>query len=93
MLLETLQLSPITAAQIKTWTAHDPVLSQVQDPVLQGWTTTTEPELLPYQRRRDELSIHDGCTLCGNRIIVPPPGRAEVMSDLHDGHPGICRMK
>ena len=69
LLLENLQLSPITAAQIKIWTAHDPVLSQVQDLVLQGWTTTTEPELLPYQRRRDELSILDGCILWGNIII------------------------
>ena len=93
LLLEALQLSPITAAQIKTWTDHDPVLSQVRDLVLKGWTTTTNPELSPYQRRRDELSTHDGCLLWGNRVIVPPPGRAKVMADLHEGHPEICRMK
>ena len=72
LLLETLQLSPITAAQIKTWTDHDPILSQVQELVLQGWVTTTKTELLPYQRRRYELSIHDGCLLWGNRVVVPP---------------------
>ena len=93
LLLETLQLSPITAAQIKTWTDHDPILSQVRELVLQGWVTTTKTELLPYQRRRNELSIHDGCLLWGNRVVVPPPGRAKVIADLHDGHPGICRMK
>ena len=49
--------------------------------------------MLPYQRRRYELSTHDGCVLWGNRVIVPPPGRAKVMSDLHDDHPGVCRMK
>ena len=93
LLLETLQLSPITAAQIKIWTDHDPVLSQVRDLVLQGWTSTTEPDLLPYQRRRYELSTHDGCVLWGNRVIVPPPGCAQVMSVLHDGHPRVCCMK
>ena len=54
---------------------------------------TTKPELAPYQRHRDELSIHDGCVLWGNRVIVLPPGHAKVMADLHEGHPGICRMK
>ena len=93
LLLEALQFSPITAAQIKAWTDHDPILSQVRDLVMKGWTTTTNPELSPYQRRKDELSIHDGCLLWGSRVIVPPPGRNKVMADLHEGHPGICRMK
>ena len=93
LLLETLQLFPITAAQIKTWTSQDPVLSKVRDLVLQGWLDTSDPLLLPYQRRKYELNILDGCVLLGNRVVVPPPGRAKVMADLHDGHPGICRMK
>ena len=93
LLLETLQLFPITAAQIKTWASQDPVLSKVRDLVLQGWLDTSDPLLLPYQRRKYELSILDGCVLLGNRVVVPPPGRAKVMADLHDGHPGICRMK
>ena len=86
LLLETLQLSPITAAQIKTWTDHDLILSQVRELVLQGWVTTTKPEMLPHQCRRYELSIHDGC-------LLPPAGRAKVMADLYDGHPGICHIK
>ena len=57
---------------------------------MKGWTTNTNPELSPCQRRRDELSIHDGCLLYGNRVIVPSPGRNKVMADHHDGHPGIC---
>ena len=47
----------------------------------------------PYQRRKCELSIEDGCILWGNRIIVPPPGRAKVIDTLHEGHPGMARMK
>ena len=37
---------------------------------------TSDPSMQPYQRRKCELSIEDGCILWGNRIIVPPPGRA-----------------
>ena len=46
---------------------------------------------LPTQKRRAERKrwLH----LVGNRVIVPPPGRPAVMEELHDGHPGICRMK
>ena len=69
LLLEALQLSPITAAHT------DPILSQVRDLVIKGWTMTTKPELSSYQRRRDELSIHDGCLLWGSKVIVPPPGQ------------------
>ena len=58
LLLETLQLSTITATQIKTWTDHDPVLSQVRELVLPGWMTTLKPELQPYQCCRNELGIH-----------------------------------
>ena len=36
LLLENLQLSPVTTAQIKGWTNRNPVLSKVRDVVLQG---------------------------------------------------------
>ena len=52
--------------------------------------TTTKTELLPYQYHKYELSNHD---VWGNRVVVPFPGHAKVMADLHNGHPGICRMK
>ena len=92
-LMETLQMSPVTAKQIKFWTSHDPILSKVRDRVLQGWVDTSDPKLLPYQRRKNELSIEDGCILWGNRVVVPPPGQAKVMDTLHEGHPGMARMK
>ena len=31
--------------------------------------------------------------LWGSRIIVPKPGREQLLSLLHDGHPGISKMK
>ena len=90
LLLELLRTTPVTASQIRTWTSRDPTLARVREQVQQGWTLTTGDEHL---RRKDELSVQDGCILWANRVIVPPPGRPAVMEELHDGHPGICRMK
>ena len=93
LLMESLSMSPVSARQIKSWTDRDPVLSRVRRFVLQGWRSTNDPVLRPYQRRKNELSVQDGCVLWGNRVVVPPPGRVKVMEELHEGHPGASRMK
>ena len=93
--MDRLQTTPITAKQIKQWTRRDPILSQVLDRVLSGWPRTTEATetLKPYERRREELSLQDGCLLWGNRVIIPDTAQARVLEELHVGHPGISRMK
>ena len=35
----------------------------------------------------------DGCILFGSRVLVPPPGRKQLLFEVHQGHPGISRMK
>ena len=93
LLMNMLENSPVSATQIRTWTINDPVLSRVRNLVLQGWIDTTDEHLQPYQRRKDELSVHTGCVLLGRRVVVPPAGHKRVMEELHQGHPGINRMK
>eukprot|EP00731_Ephydatia_muelleri_P000397 Em0001g397a len=44
-------------------------------------------------RWKSELSVEDGCILWGSRVVVPPPGRVPIIKILHDGHPGVSRMK
>ena len=93
-LLDTLQGSPVNAAQIRSWTSKDPVLSKVQTMVLQGWTHTSLEQLQPYQQRKNQLSVQDGCVLLGGRVVVlPVAGQAKVTEELHQGHPGITRTK
>ena len=70
-LLDTLQSSPVNASQIQIWTNNDPVLARVRNMIQKGWTYTSDEELKPYQRRQDELSVHAGCVLLGNRVVVP----------------------
>ena len=54
---------------------------------------SVKPEFRPYHARKLELSIQDDCLLWGSRIIVPKLGREQLLSLLHDGHPGISKMK
>ena len=74
LLMETLQMSPVTDKQTKSWTSRDSVLAKVQDKVLQRWVDTSDSDMEPYQRRKQELSTEDGCVLWGNRVVAPPPG-------------------
>ena len=56
--------------------------SQIKGGVQQNW-------------RRQELSGLDGCVLWGTRVVVPPPGREQVIQELCEIHVhlGIARMK
>ncbi|XP_060083604.1 uncharacterized protein K02A2.6-like [Ylistrum balloti] len=52
-----------------------------------------EPRRKCVHTTRTELSLQNGCVLWGNRIVVPPPGRGKLLEQLHEGHPGVVKMK
>ena len=92
-LMDTLSNTPVHASQVRQWTDRDPLLSQVREMVLNGWKEVETEEILPYVRRKEELSVQDGCLMWGVRVIVPSAGRSKVLDQLHQCHPGIARMK
>ena len=93
LLMEHLDNSPVTAAQIQLQTRRDPHLAQVLQYTLNGWPNVAVPELKPYWSKRTELSVQNGCILWGSRVIVPSPSRVPLLQELHGSHPGICHMK
>ncbi|KAL7827885.1 hypothetical protein AOLI_G00310370 [Acnodon oligacanthus] len=83
----------VTAGQVRQWTDRDTVLSRICDYVLRGWPRkVNESAFNPYTRCQEELSIQDGCVLWGARVVIPQQGRAAVLQQLHQAHPGITRM-
>jgi hypothetical protein len=48
--------------------------------------------LLPYHPYRSFLIATDGIVMCGERPLVPPDLRLEVMEHLHAAHQGVTRM-
>lgn len=86
--------SLVTASDIQTQSATDPVLSKVMDWMRRGWPQPqVATDFLPYYRGQHELSVQRGCLLWGNRVVVPPNLRSRIFSCLHKAHPGIVRMK
>ena len=97
LVIDMLQSVPVSAQQIQKWMDRDPVLSAVRSFVLKGWpskVTDLKPEdVKPFMNRQAELSIHDGCLMWGNRVVVPSSGRQKLIEQLHECHPGMSRMK
>ena len=85
--------SPVRADDIRCWTQRDKTLARVLQYTQQGWPNNGDPALEPYSARRLELSCYEGCLMWGTRIVITPPGREVVLQELHEGHPGISRMK
>ena len=86
---------PLSASDIWLQTDHDLVLSRVRQLVMHGWPTqpVMPKELQPYSRLGKEPSFEAGCLLWGSRVIMLPALRGKVLDQLHDGHPGIAKMK
>lgn len=84
----------VKAKDIGHSTNKDLVLSQVRELTLNGWPSyVKEKTLKQFFTRRTELSVEQGCVLCGMRAIVSPARRLTLHRDLHRGHPRMCRMK
>ena len=92
LLTEHLDNSPVTADQICARTRRDPVLSQVVQFLQQGWPTVQgdTPQLAPFFAKQTELSLYESCILWGTRVIVPATEQAAVLTELHEGHPGMA---
>ena len=82
---------PITACEIAKSTAKDNTLSKVYTCVIHGsWPLPLPDGLLPYYRRKLELTIQDGCLPWGKRVIIPQKEQLQLLEELHIGHLGIC---
>ena len=97
-LLEQQQLSqlPIKASDIRQATAQDPVLSKVYNFTMRGWPNSIRSlpsNLKPFYKHQFNLSTFNGCLLLGLRVVIPKKYHSPVLKLLHEGHPGITRMK
>jgi len=64
--LQHLEIGPVTGSMVKEATKTYPVMSRVLQYVLQQWPEKSiDVELMPFYRRRHELSCEDGCILWG----------------------------
>lgn len=79
--------------RIKNCTNLDVVLQKVVESMKNKWPTQLDERLLPFYRRKEDISIVDETILVGDRVVIPEVMVSEVLQKLHNGHPGMRRMK
>ena len=93
--------SPLPKMQAVTWervrdeTSRDIHLLQLIDLAEHGFPTSSQlmsPQILPYWRFRDDLSVVDGVLMYKLRAVIPPKLREEVLKNLHSAHQGVSQM-
>uniref|UniRef100_A0A3B1JAI7 Gypsy retrotransposon integrase-like protein 1 n=1 Tax=Astyanax mexicanus TaxID=7994 RepID=A0A3B1JAI7_ASTMX len=88
------EIALVSDSDVRKWTTKDTVLSRVRGYIMRGWPEQVmDPQFMPFAVRKDELSVQDGCILCGARVVVPNRGRQDLLNQLHQCHPGVTRMK
>ncbi|XP_064108110.1 uncharacterized protein K02A2.6-like [Macrobrachium nipponense] len=86
---------PVTAKSVARETLHDAVLARALHYTRNGWPDSEDAaqELKPFHSRQREFSIEEGCLLWGARAVILSRYRIQILEELHDGHPGIVRMR
>ena len=84
----------ITAAEVAEGTKKDSLLVKVYECTSFGWPgSCPSPGLKPFWNYRDEISLENGCLSWGRRVIIPLKFQKRLLEELHECHPGMCRMK
>lgn len=52
-----------------------------------------DPELIQFYNRRNFLSISNDIVLFSDRVVIPKTLQKRILHQLHQGHPGIFKMK
>ena len=82
--------------QLRLATQADDKLAILKHTIMQGWPRTIKqvpPELQPYWTFREELTIDDGLTLKGTRIVIPSKQCQAILKQIHKGYLGLNKCK
>jgi len=86
--------APMTSTDVAKFSLKDSVLRKISKCVTDNmWHNVNHVDLKPYVARRNDLYIDEGCLMWGSRVIIPEVLRSKILSELHDCHPGVNRMK
>ena len=88
-----MEMLPVSSDMIRREIQKDPTLSLVLEYAKRGWPIDCKKEVEPFYRRKEEITIQDGCLMWGSRVIIPSKLQNQVLDELHEGHLGIVKMK
>ena len=91
--LVQIQALPVFSSELEAATRSDLLLSRVLRYVKQGWSLQVPEMLHLYWLKRNKLMVEVDTVMWGVRVVVPSKLRTRVLAELHQGHPGVVRMK
>lgn len=95
--IDTVMTLPVTFDALKKETEASEAMKGVAEHITNGWPQKKDriedPEVASFYAIRNSLSIISGCIFHGDRVVIPSKHRKAILNELHDGHPGIQRMK
>jgi len=86
--LSQIEALPVVA-DVEYATRADPILSQVLCSLRGGWPERVSESLLPYWRRREELTVEGDCILWGCRVVIRAKLHSILLGELHEGE--VCK--
>ncbi|XP_058024057.1 uncharacterized protein K02A2.6-like, partial [Ahaetulla prasina] len=93
LLIDSLDSGPVTSKEVARASYKDITIRTVIGWVQRGWPAAPGERFKEFVKKRGELSAQGGCLLWGDRVVIPEKLREKVLELLHEGHPGIVRMK
>ena len=74
---------------VKVTTHLHPLLKKLTHQVMIGWPEHRQScptDLHQFWNFRDEIAVHDGILMKGNRAIIPEACQPEILCQIHTGH-------
>ena len=82
--------------QLRLSMQADDELALLKHTIMQGWPKSFKqvpPVLQPFWTFREELTVEDGLTLKGTRIVIPTKQWEAILKLIHKGHLGLNKYK
>ena len=90
------QLSGLNYSDLRLASHSDETLCELSSWIRTGWPNdpaVLSDNLRPFYRFRDELSLHDGIILRGDKILVPSLLQDRLLQIAHQSHLGMGKTK
>nr|XP_049463733.1 uncharacterized protein K02A2.6-like [Anopheles coluzzii] len=93
--ISALDSLPLNFADLARETKRDPLLKKVSVYISEGWPRNAAftDELARFNARKDALTTVENCILFGERVVIPKKLQQKCLQQVHQGHPGVQRMK
>ena len=84
---------PVTVDELRRETENVSTLVEVAKRLKSWKWEPVNDQWRHYYHRRNEFQIEDGILMLGIGVVIPKVLRDRVLTELHQGHPGIVKMK